>query len=106
MQRVLKMLPILVTSCLFGCTQMPTAVENETGKDIQIDVIYRSTKTHAFGPLEAGNRVRLRGTVEDIEAINYSYDDHHCTLRHDQVNANALPGKYGEKHIVKLHACS
>jgi hypothetical protein len=106
MQRVLNMILVVAMECLIGCTQTPTAVENETGRDIQIRVTYRTAWGPAYGPLEAGNRLRLRGAIGQIERIDYSYQGHQCTLTRDQVGAAALPGKYGEKYVVKLSPCS
>lgn len=81
MQRVLNVILVVALSCSSGCAKFPTAVENETGRDIQISVTDRSTVGPVYGPLEAGNRLRLRGAIEDIEQIAYSRSSMHLGAR-------------------------
>ena len=80
---------------------MRTALDNETGEDIQLNVTFRSAEKPAHGRLPAGRRLHLPSEVGQIDRIEYAYGAHACVMTHDQVIAAVHPGK-SAKAVVKL----
>lgn len=87
--------------CLFHCAKPAAAhaLENDTGKDVRIEVTYRGADNRTVAVVAAGSRMSLQAPFDQVEAVHYTYDGHACVLTHDQVVAQAKP-------VVKLEPCA
>ncbi len=78
MQRILTLLFVL--PFLAACTPIHTAIHNETGFDVYVQIRFNVSQPDAFGPLERGAQLNLTETPNEISLITFSYGGTTCRL--------------------------